>query len=70
MITKRGAVDLLRAALLRARVEHSEAGYAQGLIVAWHTADVISAAEYHRLHDLLLNILAHARRPFPHKLGF
>lgn len=67
MLSKKAAADLLRAAMLRARVWNTDAGYAQGLMVGWHTAGLISAEEYRRLNELLLNLLHFADRPFPHK---
>lgn len=67
MISKKAAADLLRAAMLRARVWSEEAGYAQGLMVGWHSAGLLTEEEYRRLNDLLLNLLQFANRPFPHK---
>ena len=67
MISKKGAADLLRAAMLRARVWNAESGYAQGLMVGWHSAGLFTDEEYRRLTDLLLNLLQFADRPFPHK---
>lgn len=67
MISKATAIGMLRAAMLRARAGTLDgSGFAQGLMIGWKTAGMISEEEYRRLHVLLLNLIDYNGAPFPH----